>query len=581
MSATLVASDLSVVRGGQVVLDGVSLTVAPGDRIGLVGPNGVGKSTLLRALAGQVALDAGRVDLAPPTANVGLLPQEPDRRPGETLRGFLERRTGVAAAQADLDEATEALTAGRRGADDAYATALERWLAIGGADLDVRAEQVCADLGLPADALDAQATALSGGQAARGSLAAVLLSRFDVTLLDEPTNDLDFDGLERLERFVGGISGALVVVSHDRAFLDRTITTVAEIDQHRRDVAEYAGGWTAYLEARELARRHARERYEDFADTRSDLVAQVQRQREQSVRGAVRAKRKVPDNDRSVRSYKIEAATKSASRVRNLETKLGRLEEVDEPRKEWQLRMTIAAAPRSGDVVAVLAGAVVEYPPAPADRAAADGAAADGAAADGAAADGAAAVPAGGFRLGPVSLTVSWADRVVITGPNGGGKSTLLAALLGRVPLAAGTATLGSGVRLGEVDQARERFRGERTTLAVAEQVTGWAMAEVRTLFAKFGLGADQMTRPAGALSPGERTRAGLALLQAVGVNCLVLDEPTNHLDLPAIEQLEEALGTYPGTLLLVTHDRRMLDAVQVTRRLHVENGQVTESSVG
>jgi len=548
MSATLVAADLSVVRGGQVVLDSVSLTVAPGDRIGVVGPNGVGKSTLLRALAGQVALDAGRVELSPPSANVGLLPQEPDRRPDETLRAFLERRTGVAAAQAALDDATEALTAGRPGADDAYAPALERWLAIGGADLDVRAEQVCVELGLPPDALDAPTTALSGGQAARGSLAAVLLSRFDITLLDEPTNDLDFDGLERLERFVAGISGALVVVSHDRAFLDRTITSVAEIDQHRRDVTEYAGGWSAYLEARELSRRHARERYEDYADTRADLVNQVQRQREQSVRGAVRAKRKVPDNDRSARSYKIEAATKSASRVRNLETKLNRLEEVEEPRKEWQLRMTIAAAPRSGDVVASLAGAVVEYP--------------------------------GGFRFGPADLTVSWADRVVITGPNGGGKSTLLAALLGRVPLAAGTATLGSGVRLGEVDQARERFRGDETTLAVAERVTGWAMAEVRTLFAKFGLGADQMTRPAGALSPGERTRAGLALLQAVGVNCLVLDEPTNHLDLPAIEQLESALDTYPGTLLLVTHDRRMLDAVHVTRRLHVADGQVAESAV-
>jgi len=553
VSATLVASALSVVRGGQVVLDGVNLTVAPGDRIGVVGPNGVGKSTLLRALAGQATLDAGRVELSPPSANVGLLPQEPDRRPGETLRAFLERRTGVGAAQAALDAATAALTEGHAGADDAYAAALERWLAIGAADLDVRAEQVCAELGLPTNALDAPTTALSGGQAARGSLAAVLLSRFDITLLDEPTNDLDFDGLERLERFVAGISGALVVVSHDRAFLDRLIDSVAEIDQHRRDVTLYAGGWSAYLEARALDRRHARERYEDYADTRADLVAQVQRQREQSVRGAVRARRKVPDNDRSVRSHKIEAATKSASRVRNLETKLNRLEEVEEPRKEWQLRMAIAAAPRSGDVVATLRGAVVEYPAAPGAEAA-------------------------GFRLGPVDLTVSWADRVVITGPNGGGKTTLLAALLGRLPLAAGAAALGSGVRLGEVDQARDRFRGDETTLAVAERTTGWAMAEVRTLFAKFGLGADQMTRPAGALSPGERTRAGLAMLQAVGVNCLVLDEPTNHLDLPAIEQLESALGAYQGTLLLVTHDRRMLDAVRVTRRLHVVAGQVTES---
>jgi ATPase subunit of ABC transporter with duplicated ATPase domains len=173
---------------------------------------------------------------------------------------------------------------------------------------------------------------------------------------------------------------------------------------------------------------------------------------------------------------------------------------------------------------------------------------------------------------------VNWADRVAITGPNGAGKSTLIGALLGRLPLSSGSASLGSGISVGEVDQARSLFDGPAPLLqAFAARAPGQVPEETRTLLAKFGLKGDHVLRPASSLSPGERTRAALALLQARGVNLLVLDEPTNHLDLPAIEQLEAALDGYPGTFLLVTHDRRMLESVSVTRRLVVSEGQVAE----
>jgi ATPase subunit of ABC transporter with duplicated ATPase domains len=541
LSATLVATDVTVVRGPTLVLSGVSLTVAPGSRTGVVGPNGAGKSTLLETLAGRLSPDSGSVRLAPSTASVGLLPQEPDRRPGETLTGFLLRRTGVAAAQAALDASTQALASGAPGADDAYSTALEHWLDLGGADLDARAEQVCADLGLPLDLLDAETVTLSGGQAARASLASVLLSRYDVFLLDEPTNDLDFAGLERLEQYVLGLQAGLVVVSHDREFLARTISPVLDLDEPTRTAALYNGGYDAYLDERALRRSQARDAFEDYDDKRASLVQQAQRQREQSVRGALRAKRKMPDNDRAAKGTKIEAATHAASRVRGIESQLSQLEVAEEPRKEWQLRMSIAAAPRSGDVVAVLSQAVVRR---------------------------------GDFTLGPIDLQVSGGERIALVGPNGSGKTTLLQALLGRLPLESGRQSLGPGVRIGEVDQARSVFRGSVTVVAALEQKTGWPASEVRTLLAKFGIRADHTTRPAASLSPGERTRASLALLQAVGVNLLVLDEPTNHLDLPAIEQLEQALESYDGTLLLVTHDRRLLEAVTIDRALRLDAGQ-------
>lgn len=545
MTATLVAKDLAAGHGDRTLFSGLDLVVAPGEVIGLVGVNGAGKSTLLRLLAGLTDPEQGAVRLSPPHATVGHLPQEPERRPGETVRGFLARRTGVAAAQTALDTTTQELACGAPGADDAYAIALERWLALGAADLDERADEVAASLGLDIS-LDRPMTALSGGQAARAGLASLLLSRYDVFLLDEPTNDLDLDGLRRLETFVQGLRAGTVLVSHDREFLARTVDKVLELDLAQQQVNLYGGGYTSYLEERETARRHARERFEEYANTRSSLEARARTQRAWMEKGVKNARRKAPDNDKVGRSARVESTEKQAAKARQTDRMIERLETVEEPRKEWELRMEIAAAPRSGAVVATLRGAQVRR---------------------------------GDFHFGPVDLQIDWADRVAVTGANGSGKSTMLAALLGRLPLDEGAAALGSGVVVGEIDQARALFFGGEALLdAFGAAVPELEPAEVRTLLAKFGLKADHVLRPASTLSPGERTRAALALLQARGVNLLVLDEPTNHLDLPAIEQLESALASYTGTLLLVTHDRRMLDAVHTTRRLEVADGKVTES---
>ncbi|WP_327705862.1 ABC-F family ATP-binding cassette domain-containing protein [Streptomyces decoyicus] len=552
MSATLVAKDLAAGHGERVLFSGLDLVVAPGDVVGLVGANGAGKSTLLRLLAGLDTPEDGTLSLSPPTATVGHLPQEPDRRPGETVRAFFARRTGVTDAQLALDTATQALVDERPGADDAYATALERWLALGAADLDERSEETAGQLGLSIG-LDQPMTTLSGGQAARASLASLLLSRYDIFLLDEPTNDLDLDGLHRLESFVTGLRAGTVLVSHDREFLTRTVTRVVELDLAQQQVNTYGGGYTSYLEERERARRHAREQYEEYADTKATLETRAHTQRNWMEKGVKNARRKAPDNDKIGRKARVEATEKQAAKAKQTQRLIERLDVVEEPRKEWELRMEIAAAPRAGAVVATLRGAGVRR---------------------------------GDFRFGPVDLQIDWADRVAITGPNGSGKSTLLAALLGRLPLETGHAALGPGVVVGEVDQARGRLFGahglgdQPLMDAFRACVPDLPPAEVRTLLAKFGLKAAHVLRPARTLSPGERTRAALALLQGRGVNLLVLDEPTNHLDLPAIEQLESALASYPGTLLLVTHDRRMLEAVHTTRRIEVDGGRITDRAV-
>jgi ATPase subunit of ABC transporter with duplicated ATPase domains len=516
---TLAAAGVTKSHGAHVVLADVDLLVPPRARIGLVGPNGAGKSTLLRLLAGLDVADGGTIRRNPPTLAVGHLPQERDPLPAETLHGYLARRTGVGAAAERMDALAARLETDP-GLATLYSEALDAYLELGGADFDARASAVLAELGLGVK-FERPLAGLSGGEAGRAALASILLSRYAVLLLDEPTNDLDFAGLARLEGYLTGFDGSAVIVSHDRAFLDRTVTRIVELDERTHGAREYAGGWSEYEAERErrLARHY--ERWEGYVSEQARVEEQAKRMQRWEERGYGQGRKKKKSKD-----------VKKA-----FAKKLDRLEAVEKPYEPWRLRLGLAAASRSGDVVVRLERAEVAQ---------------------------------GAFHLGPLDLEVSWGERLAITGPNGSGKTTLLGALLGRLPLEAGTRWVGPGVVLGDLEQRRETFAGTEPLLDAFVRESGLVGEEARTLLAKFDLGANDVLRAGGSLSPGERTRAVLALLSARGVNCLVLDEPTNHLDVEAIEELERALGGYDGTVLLVTHDRLFLERFGATRTITI-----------
>lgn len=542
-SAVLVATGVTFERGGTRVLNGVSLKIGPHSRVGVVGPNGAGKSTLLQLLAGSLSPNSGSRRVDPPHATVGYLAQEHERDPGETVRTALARRTGVAAADAELQVAAHDLVRDTRVASDRYDAALTRFEALGASTFDARLDTVLADLGIVTMA-DAPMTALSGGQEAKVAMAALELSRYDIVLLDEPTNDLDFHGLARLEEWILRRAGGLVVVSHDREFLERCVTSVLEIDEHLHSATEYGGGWSGYQVERANALRLAREAFDQFQEQKEQLTARAQRQRQWALEGVRHEKKKATDHDTAQRDFRINRTEKLASKARQSERALERLEHIDKPFEGWDLRFTIDETSRAGDVVARLEDATVERP---------------------------------AFCLGPITLDIGWAERVGLTGENGSGKSTLLHAMLGTLPLSRGTRMVGPGVVTGVLGQDRRSLSENHDVVRYVSDRCATPLSTTRSVLAKFGLGAQEVTRPANTLSPGQRTRVELAIFQALGVNFLVLDEPTNHLDLPAIEQLEQALMSFTGTLLVTSHDRRLLDALNFTRTLAMVDGRVVE----
>jgi ATP-binding cassette subfamily F protein 3 len=516
-------SNVSKRYGGVTVLEGVSFVVNPGDRLGLVGPNGCGKTTLLRVITGEERPDGGSVQFHPPDLRLGYLEQGQCYAEGDTLVDFLH--VGEAALEAAAAR-VERLAARLAAADDAeqsrvlaaYGDALAELEALAVTQVPLhRAEAVLAGLGLGDVPLDTPVATLSGGQKTRLGLARLLLGEPQLLLLDEPTNHLDIEAVEWLETWLRQVQGAVLLVTHDRMLLEQTVGTILDLDPATHAVTVYPGSFDDYLEAKARERDRQWAAYKDQRDHVARLQAGIRRLSNYAgsiERGTI---------DFSVRKIAKGIARRATVQRRRLERELER-ERIEKPRSGWQMKLDFEDTPESGQDVLVLDDVAIGY---------------------------------GGVPLASeISDVLRAGERVALVGPNGSGKTTLLRVVAGRLAPIAGEVRLGANVRLGYYAQEQETLNLGSTPLQTIAEVASMSETDVRSFLHYFLFAGDEVFVPVGSLSYGERARLALARLVATGCNFLLLDEPINHLDIPSRARFEQAMQAFEGTVLAVVHDR-------------------------
>lgn len=541
----LTIKDVRKIFGTRRVLERISFSIGEGYKAALVGQNGVGKSTVLRILGGLETPDKGDVFI-PNRALVGYLPQEALAESGETLLVYLRRMAGIDAVEKEMQMLETHLddeTASVR-----YEALTEEYRRLGGYDFKRKARGILDGLFLSHIDLKRSVETLSGGEKRKAALAGVLLRGVDILLLDEPTNNLDLPALLWLERYLGRSKATCLIASHDRNFLDNVVTRVIEIDWHKREATMYTGGFSDFAEMKAHQSRRHKELYRAQEEERERLRASIDEKKEWA---KIVWTRPAPDRDKLTANYKRErAAKKFDNSAKALEERQRRLDTVEKPLERAPLVFMFPTKNEGGsteektDDIALTALRFGYQE---------------------------------GFAGGPVDLRISFGSRIALLGDNGVGKSTLLKTLTGELPPLSGTVTIGTELRFGYLMQEHENVALHLTPAEwLQKRFDIFDRDIVSEHLSRFQFSPDTIDRKISSFSPGERVRLILMALTAFGANVLVLDEPTNHLDLDAIEALEEALETYPGTIFLVTHDRRFLKRMRITESFLLKDGMLT-----
>lgn len=526
----LVVSNITIKHAGadEALLKNISFTVNGGERVGLIGPNGTGKTTLIQIIMGRVTPDSGSVQFNPPNVRVGYLAQGMEEADDVPIRTILyPHMDALHAAELEVEKWAEAL-ANPDGDFDAalvaYGEALERFEVLHRQTEVGRGEAILAGLGLGDLSLDTPAGILSGGQKTRLGLAGLLLSEPQLLILDEPTNHLDITALEWLEEWLANFKGAALLVSHDRTFLDRTVTKIVAIDDQKHTARTFEGNYRDYAAAAqsELDKQWAawRQQQAEIARIKADIQRMMNK-----MQGHERAKK-----------FSEDRAKKAMRVMKARETKLDRYvdsdERVEKPVPGWNMRMDLSQAALTGQDVLYLEGLTVGYD-----------------------------LP----LLSDLNLSIRAGERVALVGPNGHGKSTLIKTIVGELPALGGRVRMGPSVKVGYLAQEQEILDPNSTPFEVIQASAPFNHNEARYFLHLFLFKADEVFWPIHQLSFGERARLMLARVVARGANLLILDEPINHLDVPSRENFEQALRNFEGSVIAVVHDRYFVEQFATT----------------
>ncbi|MBU1102845.1 ATP-binding cassette domain-containing protein [Patescibacteria group bacterium] len=521
--------------GSQIILSDVSFSLAEGQKVALVGINGVGKSTLLKIIAGLTEPDSGRVDFSH-EANIGYLAQETTALEGEIVKNYLKRISGVQELENKIDSLQPYLDENEKLKE--YEEAQQNFLHLGGYQFDHLAKTILKGFGLGENDFGRELESFSGGQKRKIAIAGILLKGADLLLLDEPTNNMDLPSIIWLEKFIKGAKAASLIISHDRTFLDKIVSKVLELDWDTHELQARRGSYSDYLVFKEKKFQREKELYLIQEEEKKRIKGTI---RDQKIWAQKGAKQEMPDKDKYIRGARRDRSAKLAGRAKNLEKQMERMD-LEAPKERAPLRIPLEPAKSDAKHSIRLKKVSAGY---------------------------------NGFQIGPVDFEIPYGTRIGILGINGSGKTTLLKVITGKLEILSGEVNAGISLKVGNLTQEHDDLPPEISVFEFLSKEGEADQRQIYHLLNRFQFAAEEVKKKIKDLSPGQKVRLLLALFSIRSVNTLVLDEPTNHLDLEALGALEEMIGDYEGTIILVSHDRSFLEKAKLTDLFLLEGGSL------